>query len=156
VVLTTLQRFLSKIEYNSFSGCWLWTGVKDGGGYGAFADMGTHKAHRWAYSEFRGEIGQGLHVCHKCDVPSCVNPFHLFVGTQKENIADMMRKGRHRDISTVLRGSKQPQAKLTEDMVIEIRMRVEEGESQASLAREFYVSGNTVGRIIRRETWKHI
>lgn len=78
------------------NGCWLWAGKTDVHGYGLLAHDGKIvRAHRVAYSLMVGDIPAGLYVCHKCDVPRCINPAHLFVGTQSDNIRDCAAKGRH-------------------------------------------------------------
>ena len=88
-----------RVEYHSEavteSGCWIWMGsVKQGGmGYGQSVN-GTY-AHREAYTAFYGEIPKGLCVLHRCDMPLCVNPKHLFIGTKLENMQDCQRKGRY-------------------------------------------------------------
>ena len=78
------------------NGCWLWQRAKTNQGYGSLVIGGERwKAHRLAYSVFRGPIPEGLYVCHKCDVPQCVNPYHLFLGTHSDNMQDASKKGRN-------------------------------------------------------------
>lgn len=88
------DKFISKIKKDE-DGCWLWTGAKNQDGYGWF-NIGRPSvgAHRVSWRLFRGEIPDGMCVLHKCDRPPCVNPSHLWLGTQTENIADRTRKGR--------------------------------------------------------------
>lgn len=91
---------------------------------------------------------------HLCDVRNCVNPKHLVVGTQAENVADMVRKGRCRRVGK--RGSASHFAKLTESEVKEIRQKRADGSTQISLAAEYSVSPMTISRLIRRESWSHV
>jgi hypothetical protein len=80
-----------------FAGCWIWMGQIDKDGYGQFRMCATdkwHKAHRASYELFVGEIPAGKNVLHTCDVPGCVNPAHLYIGTQKDNVRDMQERGR--------------------------------------------------------------
>jgi len=77
-------------------GCWLWTGLTMGAGYGEMGWQGrTQVAHRISWQIHNGEILSGLNVCHHCDTPACVRPDHLFLGTQRDNVRDAVAKGRH-------------------------------------------------------------
>lgn len=78
--------------------CWEWQGTRNSGGYGTLSgNENGLLAHRVAYEILVGEIPKGMFVCHKCDNPPCCNPSHLFLGTPKDNIRDMIDKGRHGD-----------------------------------------------------------
>jgi hypothetical protein len=91
--MTELELFMSKVD--TTNDCWAWTGVIDGKGYGKFTIKRKQLiASRYAYKAFVGDIPNGLFVLHKCDVRNCVNPEHLFLGTAKDNIHDMVSKKR--------------------------------------------------------------
>jgi hypothetical protein len=85
------------------SGCWIWMKTLSNAGYGAMTvSKGvTKSAHRMSYSVFKGPITNGLLVLHKCDIPCCVNPDHLFLGTHSDNTQDMIKKGRQRKFSGI-------------------------------------------------------
>lgn len=89
-------RFWRRVS-KSPNGCWMWKGSKDGGGYGTISTArgsAPAKAHRLSWEMRNGPIPPGQFVCHHCDTPACVNPDHLFLGTQKDNMRDCSRKGR--------------------------------------------------------------
>jgi hypothetical protein len=89
-------RFYAKVVVNGTSGCHHWQGCLQSRGYGQVRIDGViYYAHRLGWELTRGFIPEGLNVLHKCDNPKCVNPEHLFLGTQKDNIRDMMAKRRH-------------------------------------------------------------
>jgi hypothetical protein len=148
--LSIEDRFWSKVDQRGE--CWLWTGATDGLGYGYLGNtlrMGAKKAHRVSYELHRGPIQEGLCVCHHCDNPSCVNPSHLFLGTQADNNADMVRKGRGSD----KRGEANPNAKLTFEKASIIRNLYAGGMTQQAIADKFFVSQNVVSRIVRGARW---
>ncbi|MDQ3540762.1 MAG: hypothetical protein M3440_08755 [Chloroflexota bacterium] len=95
-----------------------------------------------------------MQVCHDCptgDNPSCVNPLHLFLGTNADNHEDKMAKGRQ------ARGERIATAKMTADQVIVARFKFATGNvSRAALAREYGISERTMGKLLRRECWKHV
>jgi hypothetical protein len=90
-----IDRFFKKVHKTRE--CWIWTGTKNKGGYGVFtvSTGKTDRAHRFSYKIHKGEIEEGLCICHTCDNPSCVNPEHLFAATQKQNIHDCIKKHRN-------------------------------------------------------------
>jgi hypothetical protein len=136
------------------SACWSWMAHKNQKGYGHFRIVGAiFYAHRASWVINRGPIASGICVCHRCDNPSCVNPDHLFLGTTAENIHD--RDAKKRGNQPV--GEAHNSAKLNELQVGEIRsLYATGGISQRKLAAQFKVTQPVVGRIIRRELWKHI
>jgi hypothetical protein len=152
------DRFWSKVRPEPGGECWLWTGRLDRDGYGQFHRtyvLAERKAkpipaHRWAWESHFGPIPDGLLVCHKCDVPACVNPAHLFLGTQLDNRRDCKSKCR------TARGTGHGLVKLNDDKVREIRARYAAGERQRALAGEFGVVQTMISSIVRRKTWTHI
>ena len=135
------------------TGCWLWTGeIATDGRYGQISSNGKKKrAHRVAWELAYGPIRPGLLVLHRCDVESCVNPAHLWLGTHAENMADRNNKGRTASGERV-----KNTARFTPEKVRAIRARVGSGESQSAIARELGVKPSSIWQIVRRRTWKHI
>lgn len=149
-----IERYLAKVLKSG--GCWKWTGAKSPHGYGVIrgdASKRTVFAHRFSYEHFNGAIPEGLCVLHKCDNPECTNPDHLFVGTQKDNIDDMMRKGRKPQV-VGLKGQSSPRAKLTWGEVAEIKRMLSGGSSCASISRVFKVTPENISAIKTGKTWK--
>jgi len=145
-----LNRFLSKINQQTSTGCWEWIAGKHKFGYGMFWVNGkTIPAHRVAYKLFIGDIPESLSVLHKCDNPTCVNPEHLFLGTQMDNMKDMNSKGRRKSIC----GEQLPQTKINSDIVLDIRKKA---QSQRNYATQYNISQSTVGEIQRNLIWKHV
>src|SRR5262249_35443379 len=129
-------------------GCWLWTGAVFNHGYGSacITRMKRTTAHRIAWMIFNGPIPDGLDVLHKCDVPLCVNPDHLFLGTAGDNVRDMYSKGRH--ASTRLHGRQNGFAKLTAEQAAAIRG---DTRPQRVIASTYGIHVNTIYKIKTRQ-----
>jgi hypothetical protein len=151
---TVEDRFLRHFVAEG-SGCWLWTGRLSDDGYGV---MWLHRqfwlAHRYSYTYHRGPIPAGLCVLHSCDAPACVNPAHFFIGTQLDNISDMIAKGRLVPPAAAS-GHRNPSAKLTAEQVASIRSRyVPRKVTLAQLAAECGVCESTVYDVVKRLTYR--
>ena len=128
--------------------CWIWTGYKNTYGYGQFYLDGRYQpAHRVMYSLANGPIPEGLFVLHRCDNPPCVNPHHLFLGTQADNMADCKAKGRNAF------GERSASARFTEQDIREIR---NSNQRPSDLARKFGTTYRTIRKIITGQRWRHL
>jgi hypothetical protein len=134
------------------TGCWIWAGNSTDRGYGQIIIGGKkYYAHRVIYEQtFNVKLDKKDVICHVCDNPSCVNPQHLFRGTQADNLKDMAKKGR----ST--RGEKNPMAKLTDGVVEVIKGSIAMGAKDTDIAERFGISRAAVNAIRNNKRWAHV
>jgi hypothetical protein len=147
-----IERFWEKVVQSD--GCWEWTAARTSAGYGEFA-VATGQmiyAHRFMWTLHFGPIPEGMFICHHCDNPPCVRPDHLFIGAASDNHADMRHKGRGSNPPTG-KGEANHAARLTSSQALDILTRLEQGETQTSLAREYNVHLSTVHLIKNRRNW---
>lgn len=136
-----VENFWDQVDKNGPSGCWTWLGARTGAGYGSLMICKVkYSAHRLSYELTFGPIPEGENVLHSCDNKACVNPAHLFLGSQTDNIHDAIQKGRVIGVP------------LSDQDVIDIRERhTFNGESVRSLSKEYGSSMTHLWRIIRFE-----
>lgn len=148
--VSALERFESKFIPEPNSGCWLWQAATSRR-YGAFSVDGrtVTKAHRASWLLYNGPITDEMFVLHHCDTPVCVNPDHLFLGSQAENMADKTRKGRAKKRNGVRYGG----AKLTPDLVMAIRNDKRRGPE---VAAGYGVTDRTIRKIRTNATWHFV
>lgn len=151
------ERFWAKVNKNGptqphmETACWLWLGSLTDKGYGRLMiKYVMHRAHRFSWELHNGGIAENFFVLHKCDNPSCANPDHLFLGTQRDNMEDKAIKGR------APKGEASALAKLTEKQVISIREQYTNGARGMDLAAQYGVCRATISLIVNRKLWAHI
>lgn len=146
VAMDEKKRFMSKTQRRG--GCWIWTDAPDKDGYGKFqlASGPTERAHRTAWRLFHGEIPPKMHCLHTCDTPACVNPKHLWLGTQADNIADMIAKGRRA----------RPNSAINEATASKIKARLRAGERPTQIARAMRLTRTIVFSIKYGKTWRDV
>ena len=145
---TLAARFWAKV--NKTDACWLWTGAKNRKGYGVInTTAGMSLAHRVSYELSGSPIPPAKHVLHQCDTPGCVNPEHLFLGTNLDNVRDRDSKQRGNQVHGTANG----RAKVSDAAVKVIRCSP---LSTRELATIFQIDITTVRQIINKETWKHV
>lgn len=156
-----IRRFWAKVDRIG-DGCWVWKSFRNSKGYGRFgipiprdrrcgARQVIMHTHRLSWILAFGLIPDGLWVLHKCDVPSCVRPAHLFLGNARTNNRDCASKGRRPA------GETHSSSKLTNAQVVEIRRRVASGdETHSGIALDYGVCAQTVSKISRGKAWRHL
>lgn len=166
ILLSTMPRKLKPIaerfwpKVSKGDGCWMWTGATLPKGYGVIGREGSNGfwyAHRVSWEIANGPVPKGLFICHTCDVKGCVRPDHLFLGTAKDNAQDAAKKGILSRWTTLNRGERCHNAKLSTADVTRIRQLHSDGiltTRQLSLA--FGVSVHSIHNVVVRHTWRHV
>ena len=148
VSMKPIQRIFDNVLLEGKDGCWKWLSAFDAKGYGVLNFRGSHwKAHRFSHTIFNGEIIDNLHVLHSCDNRYCVNPAHLRLGTNRDNVSDMVSRKRN------CFGEKNAMTKLT---VEQARFIKNSPSSTYRLAKTFGVTSGTISAIKTNRSWKHV
>ena len=149
-----VDRFNNKFIPEPMSGCWLWLDTPNTHGYGRMKVAGRFRlAHRISYEIHKGDIPQDLCVRHNCDNRLCVNPEHLLVGTNSDNVADRVRRGRNHSFNGRRAGAGNPNAKLTIEDVVAIRELRFSGLTLRSIGNRYGVAQRTIRDIFLGRSW---
>lgn len=154
----TIGRFHRYIKYEDPKECWLWTASLDSYGYGHMRiGLNLMTASRISWIIYKGPITKGMHVLHTCDVRSCVNPSHLYLGTHKQNMKDMKERNRL-VLPKILKGSFNHNCKLSSKEILKIKdlKKNSPKTTYLFLANAFGVSTTTISRIITNQTYKDV
>ena len=153
---TVKERFMAKVDTTSSPiGCWIWNASTRSNGYGKFRVKGMYwGAHRFSFFMFIGPVPHDLFVCHSCDNKSCVNPDHLWLGSNKDNLDDAVRKGLHG--KNLKRGETQHASIFTDADVLIMRRLANKNFTHGQIADLFDVERRCVSKVISRTTWKHV
>jgi len=150
----TIEKFHTRYKIDPSTQCWEWQSARDRRGYGRWRWQGKAiLAHRFSAQQYIGSV-EGKVVCHKCDNPCCVNPSHLFIGTQQDNVDDMVNKGRDGRGTNPAQGTQANKSNLTEQDVLNIR--ADTTTSHKDLAPQYNVTYHSIRHIRTRQTWTHI
>lgn len=151
--MRSLDYFKSRARVDEATGCWEWQLARTVKGYGLFQDGRlTRRAHRGAWEAVNGQVPDDAHVLHSCDNPQCVNPEHLFLGTNADNVGDKVSKGRQ----SQAKGSLNGRAKLSEHDVGVIKVLLDLGVQGRRLATLYNASEQAVSFIKTRRSWAHV
>lgn len=150
--MTVEERFWEKVDIRDASECWEWLASKRNGGYGQFSVAGkTLRANRIAYEFFYGPFDESLFVLHKCDNPGCVNPAHLFLGSHRDNMRDMVEKER------AASGEAHKKAELsTKDVLAIVELYNSGKHTHASIAELYTVEAPAIYKILNGRTWGNV
>ena len=148
----SLRCRLLHYSFQNDKGCWVWYRGKDWDGYGIISiNDKSDKAHRISYKTFVEDFPENLQVLHKCDNPSCINPDHLFLGSNKDNMHDKIKKGRDR-----VRGEQSVISKLNDVQVRKLREDFKNGIKYSQLGPKYGITPEQASNIVRRKVWKHL
>lgn len=160
-IYNKLTEKINKID----NGCWEFNHSLNNKGYGRISckfesdpKIKNYYAHRAMWISIYGPEFEKPFVCHRCDNPKCINPKHLFLGNNSDNMLDCNKKGRaNRELAVLkYRGENHPRATITEKIAIEIKELFKNGMRFCDISKKYGIHKNTVLRLCRNQTWKHI